>query len=1688
MADKALRETINLKKRRAQELEKEAEEWTTPSTASSSVHKVRLGKRFQAELPPMRLSLSTDATKQLDVSGNTEDTAAIAVDDEVRANTPKRIYSAAASLELGDDLKSYLAFASTLCNGHVHGTPHAVEAEALHHLHAYGHHVLAAAAHLYASHAFPCPPPSTADDDETVERPRALKPKQLEWLAKFYALVGASHWTDEGVEALEALSRSVCPMGNDGPEMQVVRATLARIGAWQAACDETLGRRKCAPADLHALLHEATDMRCRGLTSARDMETRLAAFESAKTRLLAAVHHKSTSSSSKKGKMELATLQALLAHVVSFHIEFAQARRLEATVAEAAAVTAHIAELLAQDKVSVPAIRHVLGQVDALPVDLTSVVEPLKLKMVTAQKWLERARKCMPPTKRTSSRIAIHDHGKTKMDLEAVQELVQSAPVDDQSNEMQEMEDLLAYADTWSQKVQAALTDTAAVVSIDTLKEFLEEGLDMPVVMDLTTTLAAHIDAREWVDVADTAMHESCALDDLHDMLEQAQQIRMRLTASDAWHPPVEARIRASVAQAEAWLARVQDLLGVATWSKLFPTADRPKGSTSKPKAPLDALAAAVAEPSTANLSEYKTALEGLLTRGAEIDAACVAALDDDATAHGDAFQTAAALVDAIDAFPCVIERGEAVRARVTAAKDWLARARAVCTKQPTRRVTKKSASEQGTSGSAATDQVTLDELRALLASATTLAFRFPDDEALLAAEVESVGQWQADVQRALAEDLSAAMAACKTLEAIDAARVARRAAKWAKRKDMADRSPLTVASLAPTQEDVKAEAPATTMDTSPDDNEGTKVEAAAAGTLSLPQATISPAELGDALVQVIQRLSGCRTKASSADVETDDSGVDWSPVLAAVDASLAYIAALDAKAKDESDDDDDGNDDDAAAVERLDAFKTRLIALVAASNGNITTVEADLAAAVIKSLEWLAACRPLVDPKWIDAGEQLHARFVSDACPSWFAAVEWGAAMAWPLPHLRAQRDACSAWLAAIEAQPKVELETLERVLVDGESVGADDRFLWQELKKTKAWLMKAKKAIKAKATSSSKMAMHSLGNLVDDGAKCKIRVAAWETLRANYDAAVAWEAKLQASGLDSGQAKIAYLVDLLAEYRRARFVVDLTMHHDVLVSATEQYCICRQPYDGFMIGCEGCDDWFHDTCVGISKEKAEKVDDYVCPSCGLLQELKALVATAQAGTTALFQSEEKSHEKAFGMALRKMKKEERDVEKAQMTLLEVQGQVTAMGQHVQYLEKMQDDAPKQQQHHHQTLPSISIPLLHHHHHQTTTTTHHLHNPSIHPLHVTQPSAAAGSFPSSTSSYPPPPHPQAGSGGSMNLFKGFAPILRTVGSPFPSPSSSAPPPPFLQPMPPPPKTPTAPFLPSLGKESSTKASDASSSVVSAQDIEITRFKMEHYKLKQMVADAETSLAKGKDRLSHARAAIDALVTNRDVLLPRAQQWWQQVHVVLSQLLVEKERFDLHLLVRWAVECEDFQDKFPAVLAMQKVLRVIPWTIDAFALLHGHPKPSYDALDHVLKQSLHDPKVLLPLRGVLQRTDQWKARTQKAVQKLLTAKKIDLAKMHTFLNEYLKMPLTCSWGRKLEALVADLETRDPTLPPPTLDITPPSSPTPPSTLKRKPSKSTRESGGSKKAKTVAKGSSSAAPSPRDALVVEPDAA
>ncbi|GMH05278.1 hypothetical protein Nepgr_007118 [Nepenthes gracilis] len=54
--------------------------------------------------------------------------------------------------------------------------------------------------------------------------------------------------------------------------------------------------------------------------------------------------------------------------------------------------------------------------------------------------------------------------------------------------------------------------------------------------------------------------------------------------------------------------------------------------------------------------------------------------------------------------------------------------------------------------------------------------------------------------------------------------------------------------------------------------------------------------------------------------------------------------------------------------------------------------------------------------------------------------------------------------------------------------------------------------------------------------------------------------------------------------------------------------YCKCEMPYnpDDLMVQCDGCKEWFHPSCLGMTIEEAKKLDHFLCSDCVSEDDLK--------------------------------------------------------------------------------------------------------------------------------------------------------------------------------------------------------------------------------------------------------------------------------------------------------------------------------------------------------------------------------------------------------------------------------------------------------------------------------------------------
>ncbi|GMF23401.1 unnamed protein product [Phytophthora fragariaefolia] len=1151
-------------------------------------------------------------------------------------------------------------------------------------------------------------------------------------------------------------------------EAAVLARLVTRVLNWKQQCDQAR-KVKVDRAQLLQLLHQAEDMQV-VLPEKDEVVSRLRVFDAALTQLKEALERSSKRHQSKK--VELGDLVALFDAVMAPHLVFPEESSFRDTVDEAKDLKATIDRMLAEDKVSMPEIRDVLAKIELVPVNFEQEVEQFQNKMLSAQTWLAKARKCMP-NRRATRRAGGADT--KKIDLEAIRALVDDAPCEN-STEVFEMQDLLECADVWAVKVKEAI-DGGADVTLEQLKDLLDEAKDIPVVMDEQKFLEAEIAAREWCTTAAAKLASRKSIEEMDGLVTQAKRIREQIhpKKQSRWKPQVERDIHAAMDQSRKWINELRDNLGVAAFDKLFsmlpsyiPSSNRSSTSMmyadrSKKKS-TDAISKLIekSQALTIDVSSYTTPLNELLLKGVEAQAEASAilmsigclsgTLGSDAEVDamprelGDLAQ-ASSLLERIDAFPFTFEEGLTLASIVEGEKTWAARVRECIPPRQSRK--KRQANES----------FTTEQLHELLDESKKLHFLFKEELRILTKELSDLTAWRAKAQVVIDGEVSLSIASVvERLQSFDLL-------VYEKLQNAKKKLHIGDVAAANTERDNES----TAMDTSSGpcsearetikneeenggcpmevDAEGSKVSPAAVETTKqgIPKpedvpssdkfnstikghetsvtkpasvnglTTVNVQELEvhtDSIMTHVRIESGCMQKSTAKDKEdaADESKTSWiakngrellEPVLTMVEESFTAVNSLELKeaearqtveelvlAGEEGDITENITDE---SVRALDGWKQQLIHVQKESD--VLSVEAPEQQAVrliISLLEWLQGSRsifydeilPLQNlvAKGDKIAEDLNTIKVLEVMkPRTLMTLE---RMLWPLPYLKSHEKVVLEWTERVHkcvANKHARVNELQTLLDNGSGLLLEQgafKIVIEEAKKARLWLSKLKKRLRALITKGlGRMSMSAARSLVEEGEDIAIDMPAFDFLKEHLEIASEWENRVLASGIENGQARVANLLALLNEYECARLVIDLDMHRDVLKSATERYCICRQPFDGLMIGCDYCDDWFHDSCIGMSKEKAEKVEHYTCPSCTILQELAVMLQQAkmvgQQGSMWDMQEYAKAFEKHQASALRKLKREEKTVERTEMLLFSCNNQMNQLRARIDDIER---------------------------------------------------------------------------------------------------------------------------------------------------------------------------------------------------------------------------------------------------------------------------------------------------------------------------------------------------------------------------------------------------------------------------------
>ncbi|DBA04810.1 TPA: hypothetical protein N0F65_004447 [Lagenidium giganteum] len=1741
------------------------------STASSSSTGVqflplrsRVGKRFQAVIPDLRA----------DVRAAPRDAA-------------KPRYCPERARELGAELEKYLKLALSLREGATFDSKEQVTTAALAFLHRYDYNTADAACMLYAQHSIELPRSTAVPTDGSMKPTPA--DEEARWLSDFYRVARQTTIDHEQLDRLTALHGKGQELGLEAPELEVLGRIVTRATNWIGECAQ-VATTKVDKATILRLIYAAEDMQL-ALEETQALKERLARFEAALVKLKEALDRANRRNQT---KVHLVELEKLFAATIAERVSFQEEEEIARVVEEARELQKRIASLLGEEKVSLQAMRDVIAKIEVVPINFEAEVEQFQQKMLSAQNWLAKVRKCIP--KRRPTRRGGPDP--RKMDLEAIRALVEDAPCDD-SVEMFEMQDLLECADEWATKVRSAI-ENGADITLDELKELMDEGNDMPVDMDEQIFLAAEIAAREWTGKALAMLAARKSLKELEEMVENAKEIRKQIhpKKQGRWKPQAERDIHAAIDTARKWVNEVRDTLGVAVFEKLFPksllgdvSGKDSHHNNEKQKKTMDVVTRLLekSERLSIDMTSYVNPLKQLLEQGLELQQQAAKTLSSvgwikpappsnsetsssldvlmsvinhencrkEISEKGD-FAAASALLDAIDSLPLLFEEGSFLDQVVQSEKEWAQRVRDAL---PPRQSRKKRMAK---------NRITVEELQKLLEEYKFLHFHFPDELKLLVKELEEIETWREKarsvVENRATTDVLSTIRELKELDLSVYSKLNRTDTKTNGTSELSARSGTTGDTK---MEDQKSEfsAPvAEPMDVD-SDNKATVAPLEASNVSdgvqsgdtadadSKEKVPDRPVKIeSDLIIERVRKESGCVRKEPQV---TEDNGSKGrgkkskgvsllEPLLGLVEESILSVNTLEAREEKPRTVDEilppgekiNANPDE--AVKLLDGWSEQITRILDESSLlNAVAPEQRSLETIFHLLEWLHNSRsifyyePLPLKELVAKGRKLEdelmeMRFLSAMSDETMDVLEF---MLWPLSHLVAQDKVVSAWVDRVKKcleEKHAPVDSIHALLTEGNGLLMDPdavASIYDEIKKAKSWLSKLRKRLKSLITKNvSRLSMSVARSLVEEGDELVVELSAYDFLKENVDTAADWEKRVLESGIENGQARIAYLVGLMDEYDRAHLIIDLDMHREVLKSATERYCICRQPFDGLMIGCDHCDDWFHDTCIGISKEKAEKVENYTCPSCNILQDLEAILVrmTNDGEHSALWEAADyaKTYDKQHNMALRKVKREEKAIERSEMLLFSCNNHINQLRSRIDDIERAKAcisikhslpngdatgapsiNASKPPQTTLQPLPAThptispglvlaaaasaaavmpstpaaaatlaSMDFAHQYPNILLPPSSHKSSATSTPTTATPPAN-----PATTSKAPAAPTAQAAPAAPATAAAAPTPIVVSATPPVapkaPEEAATSAPAPVGTAKAPEPAIKTQPTIAPAPAVASEKKSDAKviaevfpqlltpgagavpvehnerlSALVVAGGVEqqLSQMKVEHQEVLKQVEDLQESLRLSRERLKVAQEALREMQQaheSRQRLLPAAQKWVRHAVETLNTVTLlsrppceamATDKPTPHLPTEYSQLIDQARDEevdqFPEVRNYTRLLRGVAWALYVVTLLQERPSREcmMEAINYAVKHNLWENKTITPLRAVIGRIDVWIGKAQKCISKGSGTKTQKISRLKSLMNEYSKLPLSCSWVQTLEEYIraVDMEVGD----------------------------------------------------------------
>lgn len=192
--------------------------------------------------------------------------------------------------------------------------------------------------------------------------------------------------------------------------------------------------------------------------------------------------------------------------------------------------------------------------------------------------------------------------------------------------------------------------------------------------------------------------------------------------------------------------------------------------------------------------------------------------------------------------------------------------------------------------------------------------------------------------------------------------------------------------------------------------------------------------------------------------------------------------------------------------------------------------------------------------------------------------------------------------------------------------------------------------------------MTMLEAKAFVDEGDKLKLVCQELKVLRNAIRSTKLWMAQVKKCKVELGATAAADLESLIDEHDSLLIAVPEEV--DKLKQATKGFCLCRRSYEGFMIGCDSCEEWYHGSCIGVSVSQADRYEKYVCVRCcvkrvfdGSAINIANIIRkwTSKKDCKKARQAEYQKHQ-------RRVRKERKDIDKFELKLSELRRQLESL------------------------------------------------------------------------------------------------------------------------------------------------------------------------------------------------------------------------------------------------------------------------------------------------------------------------------------------------------------------------------------------------------------------------------------------